>query len=271
MEFNYPRCKTADGTGYIRTGTGSPVILIHGVGLRAECWYPQIEAFGSAHTVIALDLPGHGESDPLDSTIPTLQDYSDRLATFIEDTVDSTPIIVGHSMGALIALDLATRYPQHCVGLAALNAIFRRTAEAKEVILNRANTIRESGVQAVIDATIDRWFPAEEATDSRIESLCRDWLGATNADGYVTTYKIFATEDGPSDHALAGINIPSLFMTGEHDYNSAASMTLTLAQKVNNSEAVIISGARHMSHLTHPAETNATLHSLLANSGGEVT
>ena len=95
------------------------------------------------------------------------------------------------------------------------------------------------------------------------------WLAATNAHGYASAYRVFAIEDGPSDHALAGINAPALFMTGEHDYNSAASMSLTLAQKVKNSEAVIVAGARHMTHLTHAAETNAALTSLITNSGGK--
>jgi len=269
MAFKFPRTKTADGTAFIRTGNGSPVVLIHGVGLRAESWYPQIEVLESEHTVFAVDLPGHGESDQLESSLPTLQEYSDRIVMFIENNVNGAPIVIGHSMGALIALDITTRYPQRCVGLAALNAIFRRTAAARAAVLNRADTIAESGVQAVIDATIDRWFPADEATDGVIVSLCRGWLGATNADGYATAYRVFATEDGPPEHTLAGINVPTLFMTGEHDYNSAASMSLTLAQRVKNSEAVVIPGARHMSHLTHPAETNAALKSLITISGGK--
>ena len=51
-----------NGIAYLETGEGEPLLLIHGVGLNAEAWGPQIDALSDTHRVIALDMPGHGGS-----------------------------------------------------------------------------------------------------------------------------------------------------------------------------------------------------------------
>ncbi|WP_312858733.1 alpha/beta fold hydrolase [Rhizobium sp. G21] len=61
------RCKTPSGAAYAVAGAGDPLVLIHGVGMRLEAWTPQIEALSKRFEVIAVDLPGHGESRPFPS------------------------------------------------------------------------------------------------------------------------------------------------------------------------------------------------------------
>ena len=60
-----PRKKTAGGTAYHEAGSGEPVVLIHGVGMRLEAWAPQIKSLSGGHRVIAVDMPGHGGSAKL--------------------------------------------------------------------------------------------------------------------------------------------------------------------------------------------------------------
>ena len=50
--------KSQKGIAYIKSGKGDPIILIHGLGLSAECWYKQISFLKKDYTVYALDLPG---------------------------------------------------------------------------------------------------------------------------------------------------------------------------------------------------------------------
>ncbi|MFZ0097466.1 MAG: alpha/beta fold hydrolase, partial [Gemmobacter sp.] len=77
---------------------GSPVLLIHGVGMRAEAWGPQIAALASDHRVIAVDMPGHGESDPLPGD-PRLPDYVAWAVRVIEALGLGPVSVAGHSMG----------------------------------------------------------------------------------------------------------------------------------------------------------------------------
>ncbi|RVA21968.1 alpha/beta fold hydrolase, partial [Mesorhizobium sp. M7A.F.Ca.CA.004.11.2.1] len=66
-----------DGTGFIRVGAGAPVLFIHGVGMNAAIWQPQIERMSDSFDVIAIDMLGHGQS-PLPPQNPELADYADQ-------------------------------------------------------------------------------------------------------------------------------------------------------------------------------------------------
>lgn len=52
---------------YLDQGAGEPLVLIHGVGMQASAWYPQIDDLSRDFRVISVDMPGHGRSDPLDT------------------------------------------------------------------------------------------------------------------------------------------------------------------------------------------------------------
>ena len=93
----------------LSAGDGPPVLLIHGVGLRAEVWGPQIDALCATHRVLAVDMPGHGGSDPLPLGA-SLPDFVAWAARVIDDLALGPIAVAGHSMGALIAGGLATTY-----------------------------------------------------------------------------------------------------------------------------------------------------------------
>ena len=123
---------TSDIAGW-RDGSGPAVLLIHGVGLRAEAWVPMLPHLASQFSITLVDLPGHGQSARLPGR-PTLADYTDCVAEVLE-----TPtFVVGHSMGALIAMDMAVRYPALVSAITPLNAIFRRTDAASRAIKERS-------------------------------------------------------------------------------------------------------------------------------------
>ena len=89
---------------------GKTVILIHGAGANYRTWLPQIEFLANEHTLIGVDLPGHGDSEGPSST--NMAEYRDFIKGLV-DTLDLTNlIIVGHSMGGSVALDYALRYPE---------------------------------------------------------------------------------------------------------------------------------------------------------------
>lgn len=90
---------------------GSPIILIHGIGLYIESWLPSFAALTAQHQVYAVDLPGHGRTDK-----PLNISYSiESLAQFIKDFMAALGVeraqIVGHSLGGGIATRLALRQP----------------------------------------------------------------------------------------------------------------------------------------------------------------
>jgi pimeloyl-ACP methyl ester carboxylesterase len=97
---------------YTRTGGEKPpVVLAHGVTDDGLCWSPVTAALAAAYDVIMVDARGHGLSDaPLEGYGPIEQ--ADDLAGLIRGLDLQSPIILGHSMGAIATLVLAARYPQ---------------------------------------------------------------------------------------------------------------------------------------------------------------
>ncbi|MFI5778170.1 alpha/beta fold hydrolase [Nocardia sp. NPDC051570] len=90
-----------------RVGRGEPLVLVHGVGSRWQVWEPVIERLAGRFDVVAVDLPGFGESRMLERT--TVDELTDALAAFLVEQGLDRPHLAGNSMGGLISLNLGGR------------------------------------------------------------------------------------------------------------------------------------------------------------------
>lgn len=248
----FERRLTDKGTAYFETGKGEPLVLVHGVGMRLEAWWPQIQAFGQSHRVIAVDMPGHGASAALAG--------GSSLGTFVAwlgDFLDSMSLdrvnLAGHSMGALIAGGAVATFPERVIRVALLNGVYRRDAAAKAAVLQRAAAIRETGVD--VEGPLRRWF-ANDDTDAVIRDLVRKWLSAMSVEAYATTYGAFAAGDETYADAWKNVTCPALFLTSSDDPNSTPEMAAEMASLARNGYARIINGHRHMVNLTAADEVN---------------
>lgn len=91
-----------------RSGTGEPLVLLHGVGSRWQVWQPVLAALAAEHDVIAVDLPGFGASAP-DGTTPSIPALTTRVEALFAELGAERPHVAGNSMGGAIALELARR------------------------------------------------------------------------------------------------------------------------------------------------------------------
>ena len=243
-----PRSEGAGGLAYWRAGSGPVLILVHGVGLRAEAWAGVVPTLSGHFDIHCVDIPGHGVSALRNEQ--SLDNYVDRFEAFASGF--GGPIFVaGHSMGAMITLELAARMPEHVAGIAALNAIYRRSPEAAKAVQQRAAALRSDEVTSP-DGTLTRWFgDAPEGALATARVTCKDWL--TNADpvGYATAYSVFAHHDGPSDALLKNLTCPALFQTGEADANSTPEMSHRMSGLTSQGHAQTVPGAAHMMPMTH--------------------
>ena len=89
---------------HTRTGSGPPIVLLHGIGLDREVWAPVVPLLAADHEVIAVDLPGFGASAPL-AGAPTVA----ALADAVEALGLVRPLVAGNSLGGGIALELGAR------------------------------------------------------------------------------------------------------------------------------------------------------------------
>ncbi|NNJ12164.1 alpha/beta fold hydrolase [Chloroflexales bacterium ZM16-3] len=100
---------------------GLPVVFIHGYAAMIEHWRRIIRPVAREHTFYALDLYGFGQSARPTGT-PTRERWAKQVADFIREVVGGPAVIVGHSMGGVVAVEVARRYPELTRGLVLVNS-----------------------------------------------------------------------------------------------------------------------------------------------------
>ena len=250
-----PRSKTTYGVAYVEVGEGEPVVFVHGVGLRLEAWTPQIRSLAATHRVIAVDLPGHGESSQITPGSGVASFVEWFVATLDDLGLDSVNV-VGHSMGALIAGGCAVAAPERVRRVALVSAVHRRDSAAADAVRARAAQIAAGNVDPI--APLARWF-ADDCTTSEPYRLVKDWLTTVDVQAYATAYGAFAEGDDLYADGWENVASPALLLTGELDPNSTPQMSRDLAAAAPNAEACIIAGHRHMVNMTAPDEVTAAL------------
>jgi pimeloyl-ACP methyl ester carboxylesterase len=98
-------------------GSSLPIVLLHGIGSGAASWVQQIESLGATHRVLAWDAPGYGASTPVDAPSPVAADYARRLRAWLDTLGIARCVLVGHSLGAIVAGAFAAVSSERVAGL----------------------------------------------------------------------------------------------------------------------------------------------------------
>jgi (E)-2-((N-methylformamido)methylene)succinate hydrolase len=253
--------------------TPETVVLVHGVGMNQSVWAPQIDALSATYQVVVYDMLGHGNS-ALPTPAPTLDEYASQLETLLDAMQIEQAHVVGHSMGALVALEFALTHPLRTLSVVALNAVYDRTPAQREAVMTRAamlgDTPTENPAAAGVDATLSRWFgdPIPVHLTQSAQAV-RDLLLSVDPVGYARTYRLFASSDDAHVGRLAELAVPALFLTGEFDPNSSPSMSSAMAEAAPFGRAEIIANERHMMNVTDPARVNERLLAFLTEASAQ--
>jgi pimeloyl-ACP methyl ester carboxylesterase len=105
---------------YTRVGAGEPLVLLHALGLSRASWDPVLAELSERFEIIAVDLPGFGESPPLDPQIePEPAELARRVAALLDELGIDEPHVAGNSLGGWVALELARIRPVASLALLA--------------------------------------------------------------------------------------------------------------------------------------------------------
>ena len=251
---------TDAGTAWSRYGTvGERVVLIHGVGMNQSVWAPQVQGLRSDMQVLVYDMLGHGQS----RFAPQAQDigaYAQQLADLMTTLQWDSAHIVGHSMGALIALEMAIAHGARCKSVIALNGVYCRTPAQRASVQARAQELATHGKPDGVQDTIARWFgnpvpPQDQAAAELAGRLLQD----VPLEGYARAYAIFARSDECHKGRLGRIQVPALIATGEQDPNSSAAMADAMHAEIPGSRLQVLPGQRHMMSLIAVDEVNGLI------------
>jgi pimeloyl-ACP methyl ester carboxylesterase len=114
---------------YSRSGTGPPLVLLHGLGASRRSWEPVIPALAARFDVIAVDLPGFGDSAELAARDePAPQVLARAVAGLLDELGVTAPHLAGNSLGGWVALEFAAVRPAASLTLLSPAGLWRRTA-----------------------------------------------------------------------------------------------------------------------------------------------
>jgi pimeloyl-ACP methyl ester carboxylesterase len=246
---------TRDGVrlAYMERGSGDPPLLfVHGWCCDYTYLMPQIERFQSDHRVVAVDLRGHGASDaPVQSY--TMRSFADDLAWLIEQLDLGEPVVIGHSMGGTVAMELAARYPGLVTAVVAIDSSLLPTEAARKSVLTElVPGLRGPDYQAVMRRFLEQtmFLPAD---DRELLAQVADQM--ERAPQYVMTS---AAEDMFTRDAAAisaACRAPLLFIT-EAAPRSDLEQLRELCPQVVIGQTV---GAGHFMQLLIPDQVNAMI------------
>ncbi|AOK56599.1 alpha/beta hydrolase [Burkholderia stagnalis] len=107
----------AQHAGHTLAGRAHPVVLLHGIGSGAASWVRQLDALGASRRVLAWDAPGYGASTPVRGASPVAADYAAALGAWLDALGIERCVLVGHSLGAIVAGGFARALPARVAGL----------------------------------------------------------------------------------------------------------------------------------------------------------
>ena len=160
--------------------SGTPtLVLLHGIGTDSASWVQQLDAFAPVCRVVAWDAPGYGTSTPLASSSPEAADYAEALLALFDVLHISKALLLGQSLGALMASAFAARHPQRIDKLVLTgpasgygNAAPAERAERLDKRIQQMNEQGPDGMAAARGASMLSALASEEV---------RDFLGACQA------------------------------------------------------------------------------------------
>lgn len=245
------------------SGSGPPVVLLHGVGLNQSIWAEQVKALEADFQVITYDLLGHGRSAPARANAP-LEDWVNQLNSVISDLAVEKFVLVGFSFGGLIAQAYVAQHSRMIEKLILMSTVYDRSEAERAGVLSRLEAVKREGPHATIPTALSRWFsPAFSKARPDIMKQYEVLLRGNDAASFLSAYECFATADRELTGALAAFDRPTLVMTGELDTGSTPAMARKLAGMILGAECSIIAGGRHMMPVEMPDEVNSVLRRFL--------
>ena len=256
---------TPDGTKFELTGPADApvVVLIHGLGLRKECWQWTTPALIDAYRVLSYDLHGHGGSLVPPETA-NLSMFSTQLSGLLDHCGVERATIIGFSLGGMIARRFAQDVPQRANALIILHSPHRRSEEAQEAILKRVHQAQEIGPQSTVEAALDRWFTKKfRVTNPDLMETVRGWVRTNQKSIYHTIYRVLATGIDEIVAPSPAITCPALVITSDEDHGNGPEMAHAIAEEISGAKTLILSNLRHMSLAEEPEAVNRPIRQFL--------
>ncbi|MEP1613676.1 MAG: alpha/beta hydrolase [Roseobacter sp.] len=238
-------------------GNGPRVLLaIHCTLAHAGAWQSVARELPQDFTVMAYDLPHHGQNDVLDATT----DIQDASVSFALPFMTSPVDLVGHSFGATVALRLALEHPEKVRSLCLIEPVFFAVAKEDDPIGYAQHVETEAPCHAAMQdgdrERAARLFHKEWGDGSQWETLPHQVRRYMIDRIHVVLKQKTSIVDDHARLLAAGrceeLDIPTLLLEGEQSPDIVRTINSGLLKRLPNAQRSVVKGAAHMAPLTHP-------------------
>ncbi len=244
---------------YQVTGSGTPLVLIHGYPLSGALFAHQQTGLAKQFQIVTLDLPGFGRS-----SAPVGFGSTALYAHYVLDLMDhlgiSKAIIGGHSMGGIITQEIYREAPQRFLGMILIDTIAMGASQIEQgEWAGYAFQATDGGVSSIVDTITPQLLTGA--------TRFNDPVATTGIEDIVAEGSVAGAQAGAETLAirpdytaqLATIAVPVLVVEGRDDPVYAFPIAQALSQQVPHGTLALIPGAAHVSIYERPAAANAAI------------
>jgi pimeloyl-ACP methyl ester carboxylesterase len=239
---------------YREAGSGPAIVFLHGLGGNSASWEPQFAALSASHRVVAWDMPGFGDSEPLATSSATTRTLSTLADRFMATLGIEHAVGIATSYGTVILADLAQSHPSRLSGMVFACGVVGMAHLPPETRARLRETRRaelEAMGQRKFAETRNSTYLGKGMPKAMIERVV-ELAGSATTEGYLQAYG--AMTDADIFPSLASIKIPVLVMSGADDPIAPARDCERVANALSNAEYRSIENAGHYLNLEQ-AET----------------
>jgi pimeloyl-ACP methyl ester carboxylesterase len=261
----------------IELGEGPPLVFIHGLIERWTQWVEQLSAFASSHRVIAIDLPGFGDS-PMPAEKISVSGYARTIEKLLDALEVSAAAFVGHSMGGFTSVELAINFPERVerlvlispAGLSTYNNLrnlwlvaqmrrFRRIVDPYHArVATHAELLARRPRLRLLEPTTNI---VARHSDRLPAPFVAEFVRGLGAPGYIEGMEANFNYDYRD--RLGEIACPTLIVWGDRDRVVTAKDADLYEQLIPDSRKVILEDTGHMAMIERPAAFNVLLEDFL--------
>jgi pimeloyl-ACP methyl ester carboxylesterase len=233
---------------------GKLLLYLHGAGGNGHFAHKMLDLLSAKHSPLSLDYPGHGRSSGTES-LKGIPAYSDFIYAFWKKLGVRPAVLIGHSMGGAIAMDLALRHPEMVDGL-----VLTCTAAKFNIPDDRVNIWRQ-----VMQGRVGQPFTKDACSPATPMPVVQEgWMEQIKTDPRVRYFDLVACQQVDLTSKLGEIRKPTLVLAGQDDMTTTVAESELLRDRIAGAKLTVVPQAGHWLPLEKPQEACDALGAFLS-------
>lgn len=236
---------------YEMSGTGLPVVLIHGGFMDNRMWDDQVPVLSESFKVIRFDIRGYGKSSKPGKDFYPARDLQQLLSFLnIEETA-----VAGLSMGGYVAIDFALSYPERIRALILAEPGVAGYKWSKEV-MDEMDAVFSAEKSLGVDAAIETLMNGRVFATAKKKPAVYEKLKVQVKDNFQAPMSLMRVNVQDAIHQLANIKVPTLYIRSEHAGPDALAIETEIEKQIKNVKTATVPDSGHMINMEQPQYFN---------------